>query len=40
VRVVIISFVVALVATGLFAAALKVSARNRAASNDNTGVTV
>jgi NADH-quinone oxidoreductase subunit H len=42
-RVVVISFVVAVVATGLFAAALKVSARNRAAANqpaDNTGVTV
>jgi NADH-quinone oxidoreductase subunit H len=34
-RVVVISFVVAVVATGLFAAALKVSARNRAAANDN-----
>jgi NADH-quinone oxidoreductase subunit H len=44
-RVVVISFVVALVASGLFAAALKVSARNRAAANDqratdNTGVKV
>ncbi len=42
-RVVVISFVVAVIATGLFAAALKVSARNRAAANqpaDNTGVTV
>ena len=35
-RVVVISFVVALVAAGLFAAALKVSARNRAVANDNS----
>ncbi|HYN31914.1 MAG TPA: complex I subunit 1 family protein, partial [Ilumatobacteraceae bacterium] len=46
-RVVVISFAVAVVATGLFAAALRVSARNRAAVNaddsrvnDNTGATV
>jgi NADH-quinone oxidoreductase subunit H len=39
-RVVVISFVVAAVASGLFVAALRVSARNRAAANDNTGVTV